>query len=483
MPSVHVHGVCDSGGLDDALTMPGCASHVDEPARRTPVAADVDVAVIGGSCTGVFAAVRAARLGLSVALVEQNILFGGMATAAQVNEWHALTDTGGKRVVIGGLTADLLDRLGERGAVRIAERRHRGLYYLFNSAEMALELDAFVRETAGVRPFLRASCVGALRTGNRIDAALIEDKCGRRAIRARVYIDASGDGDLLRRAGFAARQETTMQPVSYQMVAAGLEEANRALPEGLWGALQRGAAQTGYPLENGRPWINAQGAADNLSNVYGPRLNGVDASNADELTRALLESRRCLAVLLETARHETGKTVAAVSLAHALGVRETWHADCRHRITAGELLHGTAFEDAIAYGTYPVDVHSPDGTLLRYLDGRQEQINPAGEQVWSRWLENGEQPALYYQIPYRTLLPRDAENLLVAGRLLDADREAYGGLRVMVNMNQTGEAAGTAAALAVRAGSTIGEVRPAELRRMLRQKGSVFPEEPAGANR
>jgi len=447
--------------------MPSDSLH--EPARRTPVAADVDVCVIGGSCTGVFAAARAARLGCRVALVEQNILFGGMATAAQVNEWHSLHDMTRQRQIIGGLTDEVLANLRQRGAVQTAERKHRGEYFLFNSAEMVLELDQLVRAHSAIRPFLKAGCVGAIREGDRLVAALIEDKSGRRAIRARVFIDASGDGDLLRRSGFAARQETVMQPVSYQMVAQGLE--GHIGP--LWDAVQQAAADTGYPRENSRPWINSHGAGGGLNNVYGPRLNGVDASDADQLTAAILESRRCHRILLDTARDRLGRKAAAVSLAHALGVRETWHAECRHRITRDELLHGVDYADCIAVGTYPVDVHSPEGTLLRHLDGWEERVSKQDGLQLSRWRDEGEPFPAYYQIPYRALQPREAANLLVAGRLLDADREAYGGLRVMVNMNQTGEAAGTAAALAVHKRVEPAAVDTGALRDAMAKHGSI----------
>ncbi len=446
--------------------------HLTEPAREIPVACDADLCVIGGSCTGVFAAVRAARLGLSVALVEQNILFGGMAAAAQVNEWHSLRDARHDRKIIGGLTAEVIDRLRQRNVLLDLERKERGPYFLFNSAELALELDALVCEN-NIRPFLKTVCVGSVREGGRLDAALIEDKSGRRAIRARIFIDASGDGDLLRRAGFAAWKSDVLQPVSYQMVVAGLGRIAERTGRGIWEKIRDAAEARGYPpAHNSNPWFNGWPAPADLQNVYGPRLHGVDASDADQFTAAVLESRRCHRIILDAVREKLDPNVAAVSLAHGLGIRETWHAQCAHRLTADELLHGKTFPDAIASGTYPVDVHTREGTTLRYLDGREEFVGREGVE-WRRWRKEGDPGPDFYQIPYRCLVPQNAENLLVAGRLLDADREAYGGLRVMVNMNQTGEAAGTAAALALRAGLPVALVDTALLRRTLADGGSL----------
>jgi 2-polyprenyl-6-methoxyphenol hydroxylase-like FAD-dependent oxidoreductase len=449
-------------------------STVREPARDLPVAGVFDLCVIGGSCTGVFAAVRAARLGLSVALVEQNILLGGMAASAQVNEWHSLHDAAGQNQIIGGLTAEVLESLRGRGMVKDCIREHRGPYFIFNSAELALELDGLIR-THGIRLFLKAGCVGAIRDGYRIEAAIIEDKSGRRAIRARHFIDASGDGDLLRRAGFFAWQNEHLQPVSYQMLAAGMHRLAETSGRHLWHQVKHLARDFDYPSENATPWLNDYPAPADITNVYGPRLNDCDASDADQFTQAVMEGRRCHRALLDMMRQEVGPDVAAISFAHALGVRETWHARCLHRLGVGELLSGVPFADAIASGTYPVDVHSSAGTLLRYMDGREESIGKDGVVTWRRWRDEASGDPGYYQIPYRCLVPETAENLLVAGRLLDADREAFGGVRVMVNMNQTGEAAGVAAALAVRHGVSVAGVDIALLQKTLREGGSLLP--------
>jgi 2-polyprenyl-6-methoxyphenol hydroxylase-like FAD-dependent oxidoreductase len=439
---------------------------VHEPARETPVVHECDLCVVGGSCTGVFAAVRAARLGLHVALIEQNILLGGMATAAQVNEWHSLFDIHQKEQIIGGLTVEMLERLRRRQAVR--EKPHpTGPRHRFNSAEMALELDALAREH-GIRVFLKASCVAAVRSDDRLEAAVIEDKSGRRAIRARFFIDASGDGDLLRRAGFAAWRNETLQPAAYQMLAAGL----RDISGDLWPRVRHRAEEFSYPLENATPWFFEYPAPADILNVFGARLNGVDASDADQATAAVFEGRRRQRALLDMIRAETGREPAAVALAHALGVRETWHVTGLHRLTSADLLGGTAFPDAIARGTYPVDVHSPEGTLLRHLDGTEQFVGRDGSTMVRRWRERQAQGPACYEVPYRCLVPETAENLLVAGRLLDADREAFGGVRVMVNMNQTGEAAGVAAFLALCRAMPGARVDSAELRRALREGGS-----------
>lgn len=449
---------------------------INEPARTMPIVWRGDLCVVGGSCTGVFAAVRAARLGLSVALVEQNAVLGGSATAAQVNEWHSIRDARQDRQIIGGLTIEVIDRLRARDAVHEISPVHRG-QFKFNSAELAFELDTLIREHR-IRLFLCARLASAVRSGSRVEAAIIEDKSGRRALAAACFIDASGDGDLLRRANFSVWQAPTLQPVNLQALVGGFPVLWKEYPgTDFWAKIHPLAKRHGLPAANASPWLFDYPGGHGLTNVFGPRLNGIDASDADQLTAALLEGRRLQRAYTDMAREVFPRApLHIVAWPHALGVRETWHAHCLHRLTGAELLSGTPFADAIGHGTYPVDIHSPSGTILRYLDGREEVVKPGGGTVWQRWRDEDAASPAYYQIPYRCLVPREAENLLVAGRLLDADREAFGGVRVMVNCNQMGEAAGTAAALALRHRQSVAEVNLPELQATLLAGGSLFPD-------
>jgi hypothetical protein len=142
-----------------------------------------------------------------------------------------------------------------------------------------------------------------------------------------------------------------------------------------------------------------------------------------------------------------------------------------------EVLTGRRFDDAIANGTYCVDVHHSDkpGLTFRYLDGTEVYAVAGRPGVKGRWrppLAEGDDPR-FYQVPYRCLVPRGALNVLAAGRLIDADRGAYGAIRVMVNCNQTGEAAGAAAAIAARDGAGVAGVDAARLRAELAARGAA----------
>jgi hypothetical protein len=211
--------------------------------------------------------------------------------------------------------------------------------------------------------------------------------------------------------------------------------------------------------------------------VAGTRVHGANCADADELTRAELEGRRQVRAICDILREnfDGGEGVSLVSLAAQIGIRESRHAECVHRLTEAEVLEGVRFEDAIANGSYRVDVHHGDGEGLtfRYLDGR-EMVSGAGQR-WTegRWREPREVDPTFYQIPYRCLVPKGSANVLVAGRVVDADRGAFGAVRVMVNCNQTGEAAGVAAALACEGGCGVADVDVGRLRARLGELGAV----------
>ena len=182
---------------------------IKEAARQTPVINEVDLAVVGGSCTGVFAAVRASRLGLRVAIIEKQNCFGGMATSANVNVWHSLRDTLGQRQIIGGLTQEVLDRLARRDAVLTSPNPSSA--YRLNTEELKVELDDLVL-SHGIVPYLHTFFAGSVLEGDRLDAVIIENKNGRSALRARQFIDATGDADLARGLGLPSFEPETLQP-------------------------------------------------------------------------------------------------------------------------------------------------------------------------------------------------------------------------------------------------------------------------------
>jgi hypothetical protein len=448
---------------------------IREQARDIPVVHTCDVCVIGGSNTGVFAAVAAARLGATVAIVEALGYFGGTATASLINVWHTHLDAAFKKPIVGGLTVEMIDRLKRRQAV-VDHGPSDHHQYMFLPAELTTELDEMVAESA-IRAFLHARFVAPVVEDGRVIAAIIEDKSGRRAIRAKVFVDASGDADLVHRAGLSTYRHAVLQPPTTGAIFQGLGSVLRKNP-GIH--LSNIVFNPKHPkaLRPGFLWSSQLPGGGDLYMISGTRVPDVDCSDADQLTYAEMEGRQQVRRILDLIREnfKGGETVALAALPALTGIRDTRHARCLHRLTEQEVLTGTRFPDAIANGSYRVDLHHPKraGLIYRYLDGREETVSADGRREVRRWRRPVKHEPTFYQIPYRSLVPQGTTNVLVAGRCLDADDGAFGAARVMVNTGQMGQAAGAAAWLALDSDRGVADIDAGKLRTLLARQGMIM---------
>lgn len=448
---------------------------IHEPTQTVPVVHECDVCVIGGSCTGVFAAVAAARLGASAAVIENNGMFGGVASAGLVNIWHSLLDSANEQTIIAGLTREVVERLRKRNAVNEVNPPSSDAQFTLNTAELAIELDALVTES-GIRPFLHTKFVRPVAEDGRMQAAIIEDKTGRRAVAARVFIDATGDADVVHRLGLETHTDSVLQPATGCVHMKGVDDVLKANPNRKIAEIVHDPAQP-EALKQGFLWHSRVVGAEELAMIAGTRAHGADCSDADQLTRAEMETRRQIRAIGDILRRQPGgENIAIVTLPSYIGIRQSRQARCMHQLLEREVLEGLRFEDAIANGSYRVDVHHPDkpGLTFRYLDGVEEYVAPGEPRQTGRWREQRDADPTFYQIPYRCMVPAGAENVLAAGRAIDADRGAFGAVRVMVNCNQTGQAAGVAAHLAIESGRSVGDVDIAKLRETLAAQGAII---------
>ena len=452
-------------------TIGGMTACIREPARELPVVHEADICVVGGGCTGVFAAVRAARLGARVAIIEKQNGFGGVATAAGVNIWHSLYATDGHRQIIAGLTQEVIERLARRDAVTGSTARAGA--FAFNPEELKIELDELVVGHR-IAPFLHTFYAAPAIEGGRLQAVVVENKNGRQAIRARYFVDATGDADLARSAGVACREPGALQPPTTCARIQGLA----TLKDFNWTeALSRHGPAFG--LEEDWGWGSAIPGLQDIQMRADTHVFQTDVSDAGQLTRGEIEGRRKIRAILDILRRHgpPGAQVGLVALAATLGGRETRRIAARHCLTGDELLSGRRFPDAIANGTYPVDTHHAEGPgiTFRFLDGTEKTLpdrhSPA---IAGRWRDPLPADPPFYQIPFRCLVQDTVPNLAVAGRMLDADKTAFSAVRVMVNLNQTGEASGAACVLAARDGRAVAEVDPDALRRLLAEGGSII---------
>ena len=445
------------------------AKTVFEPGRDIPVAEEADVCVIGGSCTGVFAAVRAARLGARVVLVEKQNAFGGVATSGLVNLWHSVYDTHDRERIIAGMSQEVLDRLARRHAVDLPKGVHG--HFVLNTEELKIELDELVTES-GVAPMLHALYAAPLVQEGAITCVVVETKSGRVAIRARMFIDASGDGDLACHCGVPFQCSPHMQPPTMCAKVKGMARPG----VDLHGMFKQHREEFG--LREDRGWNGTIPGCPDMRLLVQTHVFDTDVSDAKQLTAAEIEGRRQIRALMDMVRKygpDDGVEPVLVALASYLGARESRRFEAEYKLTEEDLLSGRRFPDAIANGTYPVDVHDPEkgGFVFRLLDGTERRCTFEGTES-GRWREPVDEDPTFYQIPFRTMVTQRVPNLIMAGRTIAADAGAFGAIRVMINLNQTGEAAGVAAALCADKGCAATALDAGALRQALKEGGSAI---------
>jgi choline dehydrogenase-like flavoprotein len=423
---------------------------------------DADVLVCGGGLAGTMAAVAAARHGANVLLIERYGFLGGNATAgavAQFNSWQ----TANGRPVVAGFASEVVERLGRYGAAGQHQTFVMSTGHKMDRVEYAPEilklvLDDMITE-AGVRPLLHANLLRVSQASRRIEAVEVLTKSGVMAINPHVLIDASGDLDALHRAGarfLELEANESLQPAT-MMFRFGPIDFDRfhALAPAELAALARMGFESG---ELARAALHASRDPFSDDGWFNISRLAIDATDAMALGRAEIEGRRqawraANYLKANVPGCEQGQLRA---FATQVGVRETRRIEGDHVLSAEDLLQPVQFDDAIAAGAYPIDIHPTTGGGLNYQ-------------------ALGEDHA--YQIPYRSLIPVSFNNALVAGRGISATHTALAAIRVMTISMAVGQAAGTAAALAVRASASAAGVRGvpvAELRATLLRDGAVL---------
>lgn len=454
-------------------TMPVYAKNPNKDKQSSsasiPVNHETDICVIGGSCTGVFAAIRAARLGARVTLIEKQNAFGGVATNSLVFVWHSLKNTEFNKEIIAGLSRETMDRLKTRSAVIERDGNPSGAFR-FNSQELKIELDELVLEN-GIRPMFHTwFSEPVLNDDGKLTGIIVQDKDGRSIIKAKQFVDASGDGDLANSLGLSSYVAEHLLPPTTCAHIDGYSdvrwEVNNLIKK----------HHEEFNIPKGFVWGNNVPDSSSFM-LAGTRVYNVNCSVADDLTKAEIEGRRQVRAIMDMLRkYKPEHQMALTALPSYIGIRQTRQIKCLHQLTGDEVLNGKVFDDAIAYGSYRVDIHHQEkpGITFKYLDGTQEYVVSGEERVKSRWRDETEVNPTYYQVPLRSIIPGTYDNLIVAGRMFDADLVAFSGVRVMVNMNQLGEAAGVATYLALQQNKPVYQLNASNVRNEMKKGGSII---------
>lgn len=459
-------------------------SVVLEKERHIPVIAQPDVCIIGSGPAGIGAAIAASRLGAKTLLVERYGFVGGNLTMAMVNPMFTFHDKNGKQV-IRGIAGEFVKRLVTVGA---------SLGHLtdltFDNASMTpfdpegTKVMLFeMLEEAGVQILLHSMLVDVQCDGTQLKTLVIENKSGRQAICPKYVIDCSGDADVAARAGvpFIKGRESDgfMQPATLYFRIGGVDDAklrswmktNRHLlkdsptdeeidqQESIaflgMNELVKKAKEDGELDQEIAPRILMyQLPYKDQFSVNTTRLQNVDGTNIHDLTRAEIRLRKQVIQVYHFLKKRVGGFEKSVILDTGIqaGIRETRHIAGDYVLTETDVLNGASFEDGISCGTFAIDIHPPKGEVQIFTG--------SGRTV--------------YEIPYRCLLPKGTDNLLVAGRSISATHTAFGSIRVMATAMGIGEGAGTAIGLLFSSGLPTRSIDIKQLRAQLIRQGQYL---------
>ncbi len=456
-----------AGGDADRPTSPPPATppvaSVHEPARETPVHEETDVLVVGGGPAGTAAALAARRLGQRVTVVERYGDLGGLSAGGLVIWIDRMTDWHGTQV-IAGIGSELLERLPESAVAgpgpelwgstdpdevaywreRLSAFRDTVCRSPMIDPEWLKLLSHEMLVEEGVRVLLHSWVVSAITDGDQVRGAIFESKEGRRAILAKVVVDATGDLDVVAQAGgaYVTDSETdgkggnVQHCINTAFTWTGVDfgrwlEFKQGDPEAHRAFMARGGEIMGYVETPHVGW------RDDVVVFMGPRLTGYSGLKVEDLSAVELESRRRMVAHLDFFRRNApGFENAWIMLAAPqMGVRMTRRLAGLHPMTMDDWRAGVRHEDEIGVSPSP------------------------------------SQKIATISVPYRALVPERLDGLLVGGRHVASDAPTQSFMREIPQCWMTGQAAGAAAALAVAHGVQPRAVEVAELRRELKDQG------------
>lgn len=459
--------------------MPDRPTTITEPAREIPVLATPDVLVVGGGPAGIAAALAAARTGADVMLAERYGFLGGAATNALVPHFDPV-----QLLDVSGIPREVYENLKEAGyLVERPVTAYQMPYTFWESGSvfdpeelkfMAIEM----LETAGVKLLLHTMAVSAIVRGSAVKAVVVEGKSGRQAIQAQVTVDATGDGDVAAAAGAPFETGSMALTLCFRMGNVMLREtldyferhpdefgthptlgryirdpATSCILAGFHGLVTKAVRNGDLPQDLLRETGISMHLMPRTDEVVwnAMAITKVDALDARDLTSAEVQSRKMVRSLVSFARKYLPGFASShlIDTAVQIGVRETRRIRGDHVLTLDDIESGRRFDDAVVRAKWGhTDVHDPD----------------TGK--WTYSLIEGP-----YEIPYRSLLPKGIDNLLVSGRCISVSHEALATVRIIPLCMATGQAAGVAAGIVVRNGLSPRRIDIAELREILSAQG------------
>jgi hypothetical protein len=438
-------------------------SNILEPAKKLQVIASVDVLVCGGGPAGFIAAIAAARNGAKTMLLERYGFLGGMATASLVGPISKFRCE--EKLIVGGIPWEFVERMSAKNGAQIDLPSGN---VPFDPEVYKLVAMQMVRESK-VDLLLHSYAVGCIQDTadqGRLTHIIIESKSGRQAIETKMIVDCTGDADIVEFAGLPYERSNTeqgeTQPMTlyFRMGGVDTDQMERLVMshdnvrytiQSLKESMAKARIEGQLPMFGG-PWIQHGSTihkGEVSANVTRYPGNAIDVRSLTEAECTTRENMFDLVPYLKEAMPEL-KNGHLICSGTQVGIRESRRIKGLFQMTKEEVIRKVDFPDTVAKGAHPIDIHSAK-------DNTQEVI----------FLKEA------YNIPYRSLVPVNSKNVLVAGRCISASREAFGSIRVQAQCMALGQAAGTAAAICSLDDLNIAELDGAMLRKRLSDQGAL----------
>ena len=411
-----------------------------------------ELVVVGGGFAGVAAAIAAARAGVDVLLVDKGNCLGGAAVNCLVSPFMPYsTVIDGKHVVLSaGIFSEIIRRMDERHAM-VGER-----YFL--EEELKFVLNDMVLE-AGVKLLFHAYIFKAEKRDGRITSISVATKSGETRIEADYFVDATGDAQL----AYLADCPTTLgrepdhlcQPMTLCFRVGNVDRDRFYASQPRWSKIHAQMLEAGQLINPRENILVFHTPIPNVLHFNTTRVVKKDPTCPEDVTEAEVLARQQVQEVYELLKeHADGLENSYLMMTAAeIGVRESRMIVGDYVLTETDCKDCTRFEDAIAASNYEIDIHNPEGT------GTSHYFFKPGE---------------YYTIPYRCLIPKEATNLLVAGRCISSDHGAQASYRIMPNVCTLGEAAGSAMGLAVKEGKQVRDIDVGALQAELKKNGAFI---------